>query len=152
MKTDPTVAGFIFNNDRLLLIKHKKLGLWLPIGGHIEKDEVPDDAMVREAREEVGLDIKILNEETSPFSGRDEIRQLTLPFYANVHNVGSHWHYCNFYICESPSLQVLINKEELEDAGWFNRREASFRYEGREGVGMVDFAFKKYGEIKNAVG
>ena len=41
MKTDLTVAGYILNNNKTLLIYHKKIGLWLPVGGHIEENETP---------------------------------------------------------------------------------------------------------------
>lgn len=40
---------------RVLLIKHKKLGLWLPVGGEMEPGETPLEAAQRELREETGL-------------------------------------------------------------------------------------------------
>ncbi len=42
---------------RVLLIRHRKLGLWLPPGGHIEPEDGVDlgAAAVREAREETGI-------------------------------------------------------------------------------------------------
>jgi 8-oxo-dGTP pyrophosphatase MutT (NUDIX family) len=39
---------------------HKKLQLWLPPGGHIEPNELPDDAAIRETLEETGVPIKLL--------------------------------------------------------------------------------------------
>ena len=54
MKTDLVVGGYIFHNNKLLLIHHNKLDLWLPVGGHIDPNEIPDDAIKREAQEEVG--------------------------------------------------------------------------------------------------
>jgi 8-oxo-dGTP diphosphatase len=40
---------------RLLLGDHRKSGLWLPPGGHVEDGEDPRQAVVREAREELGI-------------------------------------------------------------------------------------------------
>lgn len=40
---------------RLLLGDHRKSGLWLPPGGHVEDGEDPRQAVVREAREELGM-------------------------------------------------------------------------------------------------
>lgn len=42
--------------DRLLLVAHRKAGLWLPAGGHVEPGENPWDTVVRECREEVHID------------------------------------------------------------------------------------------------
>jgi len=47
-----TSTGFVFSRDRkILMIKHKKLGVWLPPGGHIDENELPCDAVVREIAE-----------------------------------------------------------------------------------------------------
>ena len=57
MKIDLDVAGYIFDGEKVLLVHNKKLDLWLPVGGHIEKDETPDDALLREVKEETGLEL-----------------------------------------------------------------------------------------------
>ncbi|MCR4280214.1 MAG: hypothetical protein NUV82_02175 [Candidatus Komeilibacteria bacterium] len=41
MKTDLVVAGYIFHQNKVLLVHHTKLGLWLPVGGHIDANETP---------------------------------------------------------------------------------------------------------------
>ena len=41
-KIDFTVSLFIVQDGKVLVIHHKKLGQWLPIGGHIELDEDPE--------------------------------------------------------------------------------------------------------------
>ena len=66
MKTDLVVAGYIYHNDKVLLVHHKKLDLWLPVGGHIDANETPDDALHREVKEETGMDIEILNQNSIP--------------------------------------------------------------------------------------
>ncbi len=40
---------------KILLVKHKDLGRWTQPGGHIEHDEFPEEAAVREAYEETGI-------------------------------------------------------------------------------------------------
>jgi len=54
-KIDFTVEAFVVHNQRVLLIFHKKLQRWLPLGGHIELDEDPEQALFREVKEESGL-------------------------------------------------------------------------------------------------
>jgi len=58
-KVDFTVEVFVVNNRRVLLRKHDKYKEWLSIGGHIEPDENPNQAAVREVKEEGGLDIDL---------------------------------------------------------------------------------------------
>jgi 8-oxo-dGTP pyrophosphatase MutT (NUDIX family) len=56
---DPThVTGSAIVRDgggRVLLHRHKRLGIWLQPGGHLDAGEHPWDAAVRETREETGL-------------------------------------------------------------------------------------------------
>jgi len=44
------------DTGRLLLCAHRKAGLWLPTGGHVEPDEDPWDTVVRECREELRVE------------------------------------------------------------------------------------------------
>jgi 8-oxo-dGTP pyrophosphatase MutT (NUDIX family) len=57
MTRDFTVAVFVVWQGRVLLHPHRKLGLWLPPGGHIDANELPDEAAVREVHEESGVRI-----------------------------------------------------------------------------------------------
>lgn len=59
-----------------MLHRHRKLGLWLPPGGHVEPDEIPDEAAVREVLEETGVAIELLGERALDI---DEPRQLVRP-------------------------------------------------------------------------
>ena len=68
-RIDFTVAVFVVHQDRVLVVHHRKLDKWLPLGGHIELDEDPEQAALREAKEESGLDVELLGERpptTSP--------------------------------------------------------------------------------------
>jgi 8-oxo-dGTP pyrophosphatase MutT (NUDIX family) len=55
-----TVAVFVVHAGRVLLHYHRKLGRWLPPGGHIEDNELPDDAARREVLEETGVRARLI--------------------------------------------------------------------------------------------
>jgi ADP-ribose pyrophosphatase YjhB (NUDIX family) len=57
-------AVHVFREGRLLLTRRsahvgRGAGWWTPPGGHLDPGEMPEEAVVREAREEVGLDVAI---------------------------------------------------------------------------------------------
>lgn len=54
-----TVTGFVSHEGRTALHWHK-FGIWLPPGGHVEADEDPLQAVLREVREETGLDVEVI--------------------------------------------------------------------------------------------
>ena len=56
-----TASLFIIDDGgRLLLHHHRRLGRWLQMGGHVEGEELPHEAALREGREESGLDDLVL--------------------------------------------------------------------------------------------
>lgn len=60
---DITVLAYIKKDDcYLMLLRNKKQndmneGKWLGIGGHVEENETPDQALIREVKEETNLDV-----------------------------------------------------------------------------------------------
>jgi 8-oxo-dGTP pyrophosphatase MutT (NUDIX family) len=58
-----TATVYIVEQERVLLIHHRKFNKWMAPGGHIEPNETPAEAAVREAREETGLEIQLHTQE-----------------------------------------------------------------------------------------
>ena len=60
---DITVLAYIKKDDSyLMLLRNKKSndmneGKWLGVGGHVEKNETPNQALFREIKEETNLDV-----------------------------------------------------------------------------------------------
>ncbi|MGE5599195.1 MAG: GNAT family N-acetyltransferase, partial [Bacteroidota bacterium] len=54
-----TAAVFVVHDGRVLLLRHRALGRWLPPGGHLRPGELPDEAAVREVREETGIVVRL---------------------------------------------------------------------------------------------
>ena len=76
---DFTVAVFVVRDGGVLLHWHKRLARWLPPGGHIEPNELPDDAALREVFEETGLSIELICDKPNPASGNGAPVQLCQP-------------------------------------------------------------------------
>ena len=84
-KIDFTVAIFVVHEEKVLLIHHRKLGKWLPLGGHIELDEDPEQAALREAKEESGFDVELLGER--PPTTEPGTRALIAPRFLDIHRI-----------------------------------------------------------------
>jgi ADP-ribose pyrophosphatase YjhB (NUDIX family) len=68
--------AIILQQGRMLLIKRgtePHEGYWCPLGGLIEAGESPEEAVTREVREEIGLEVEVvgaLGEVNGPITGR----------------------------------------------------------------------------------
>ncbi len=60
MRRHFTATGFLVDGSRTLLLWHRRLQMWMPPGGHLEPDEDPVAAVLREIREETGLAAAVL--------------------------------------------------------------------------------------------
>ncbi len=122
MKTDLVVTGYIIHANKVLLVHHRKLDLWLAVGGHIDENETPDQALLREIKEEVGIDAEILSVSDLPREGNVKYN-LATPFYVNVHSVGDHDHCSLFYVCKAINPKQLKINNELKNFKWFTKND-----------------------------
>ena len=82
-------------------------GCWYPPGGHIEPGETEEQALIREVKEELDLNIKpVLKIVTSPGDIQDQI---------------THWWQCE--LLPSGHTEPVIDTTELAGADWFTREQ-----------------------------
>lgn len=119
---DFTVVIYIVKNNEVLLINHKKLKKWLPLGGHIELDEDPEEAAIREAKEESGFDIEIVAEKPEI---KDEFNKLLFrPEYLDIHKVGGqHRHVGIVYFARVKGGDMKLAETEHNNIGWFSQKD-----------------------------
>ncbi len=60
-----TGSAIVIGPRGVVLLRHKRLGIWLQPGGHIDPGETPWDAARREATEETGLAVRFMNADPS---------------------------------------------------------------------------------------
>ena len=123
-KIDFTVEVFIVHNGKVLLRKHDKYKQWFGVGGHIELDEDPIQAAVRECKEEVGLDITIIPPPLH-FSNTPDT-ELTPPAFLNRHPINeTHEHVGLVYFATSTTDAVTDMEGPEKSLGlkWFTYEE-----------------------------
>jgi ADP-ribose pyrophosphatase YjhB (NUDIX family) len=119
---DFTVSVFVVYERKVLLVDHKQLGKWLPVGGHIEPGEDPEQAAYREAAEECGLDIELAG--AKPPGEFPGTKLLVAPAYLDVHDIsGEHRHLGMIYFARSRGAEVRLAAEEHNDIRWFTGDE-----------------------------
>lgn len=117
---DFTVAAFVVHNQKVLLLWHRKLAMWLPPGGHIERDELPDEAAVREVKEETGLDVVLTSAPALPAIPGP--RQLARPEGVQLETIGpDHQHIDLIYFARpaDPSALEPRANAEVDRVGWY---------------------------------
>lgn len=116
-KIDFTVAVFVVRDDKVLLVHHRKLKKWLPIGGHIELDEDPEIAALRETEEESGLKVRLIGERP-PTTG-DGTRALIAPRFLDIHRItDEHEHIGMIYWATANSTELRLAEEEHLAIQW----------------------------------
>lgn len=118
-----TASAFVFHKGKVLLIEHKKLDTWLYPGGHIEPNETPDEAVHRELKEEVGIDISFIDNRDVSL-GDENVVVLHKPFTILCELIDTpndkHYHIDMIYICKSNTDLIKINENEVKNVGWFS--------------------------------
>jgi ADP-ribose pyrophosphatase YjhB (NUDIX family) len=122
-KVDFTVEAFIVYNDTVLLRKHDKYNKWLSVGGHIELDEDPNQAILREIKEEVGLDAELYYNDNVPLEKSNEYKELIPPIFLNRHRINHvHEHVSLTYFARSKTDELSF-PEGKTDCHWFTTEE-----------------------------
>lgn len=135
-KIDFTVEVFIVYQNKVLLRKHDKYKIWLSVGGHIELDEDPNEAALREVREEVGIDVKIADDHILR-SKDGEYKELIPPRFLNRHRINDkHEHITMVYFATSDTDEITPSDDEKsEESRWFTLEELNDpKYELKEDI------------------
>ncbi|HTE57165.1 MAG TPA: NUDIX domain-containing protein [Verrucomicrobiae bacterium] len=118
---DFIVTAFVVYEDTVMLVNHPRYGRWVPMGGHVELDEDPDQALQREIAEETGLEVEILSER-APIKTADG-HMLYTPNCVDVHEANApHKHISlNYYVRATHNSHV--KSDEHTDIRWFTEEE-----------------------------
>lgn len=123
-KIDFVAGCFIVHKNKVLLRVHDKYGMWLEPGGHVELDEEPSQAAVREAKEETGLEVTLIGErpDISPYPGTTI---LMVPRFMQRHRIDeNHEHIAMLYFATSQTDEVKPEDGgDADNLRWFTLEE-----------------------------
>ncbi len=94
---------------RILLTHHRKLGLWLQLGGHADGDRDLARVALREAEEESGL---------AGLSVEPEVFDLDRHWIPEHKGVPAHWHYDVRYVVRTGGSEAFLVSEESLALAW----------------------------------
>ncbi len=114
-------TAFVVWQGRVLLHRHKKHGIWLPCGGHIDEGELPDDAAVREVFEESGVPVALVGEKALDI---EPPRQLVRPRGVQLETIGPGHEHIDLIYFAVPTLDYDGSLRDDDDSlGWYGAEE-----------------------------
>lgn len=131
-----TATAFVIDSQkRVLLLWHKRLGRWMPPGGHVDENETPEETAKRECKEETGLDVEITGDDQSDLFERNsaEGQMLKKPIALLLENIPAskergepaHQHMDFLYVARplDESQELTLTEEEAGELRWFTKAE-----------------------------
>lgn len=112
---------------KVLLLHHKKFNMWVQPGGHIEPNENPIQAAIREVKEETQINIEPYIQkgknffETTLLPSPLLFLEEPIPAYKDT---PAHFHLDFIYKIEIPYQHAIHTKTESHDIGWFTYEES----------------------------
>jgi len=100
----------------IFIIHHKKSGLWLSPGGHIDSGENPLDTLKREIKEELGVEYGLSSDAEPFFLSTVEID--------NPQVQQCKKHYDIWYLMETNGDDFNVDPREFLDTKWVSPNEA----------------------------
>ncbi|PSQ04036.1 NUDIX hydrolase [Halobacteriales archaeon QS_6_71_20] len=83
-----TATVYLVEGDATALHEHPRLGIRIPPGGHVDRDELPHEAGLREAREETGLEPTLVDD--TPTVDAPAGRALPTPRHTMLYDIDVH--------------------------------------------------------------
>ena len=113
-----TGSAIVVGPRGVLLLRHKRLGIWLQPGGHIEPGETPWGAARREGEEETGLQLDFEDR-----AGADAGEPALV--HVDVHAGGrGHTHLDLRYLLRAGDADPTPPPDESQEIGWFTWDDA----------------------------
>lgn len=117
-----TATVYVVHDGATALHEHGRLGIRIPPGGHVDRDELPHETAIRECREEMGLTPTIIpaDEPLETETGRSLPRPRRQMLYDIdvLDGVVAHQHIDHLYFATVPSREIDPDDGEEDADAW----------------------------------
>ncbi|WP_276250209.1 NUDIX domain-containing protein [Haloarcula rara] len=121
---------YAVHDGAVALHEHDKLEMWLPAGGHLDRDELPHEAALRETEEELGMAVDLVAPQEAITS--ETVRSIPQPQHFLVEDINvdqngavGHQHIDFIFYGHAPTrdIQPGPGEQPAEDWTWFTAAE-----------------------------
>jgi 8-oxo-dGTP pyrophosphatase MutT (NUDIX family) len=117
-----TATCYIIHEEKILLHLHEKIGKWLPPGGHIEKNELPHEAAIRETKEESGLTVAIISDDPV-WINEDNAHSIPRPWMMLEEKIPAHKDVAEHRHIDTIYKAEIVDGKPNPDFQWFSLDE-----------------------------
>ena len=130
-----TATTIVVYQQKALLHLHKKLDKWLPVGGHIDENELPEEAALREVKEETGLEVELYlpakdaedKVSQNPARANPDVKYLNCPMHFLLEDIGLepsfHQHMDFIFYAKADTFKLNPQDGETQELRWFSAKE-----------------------------
>lgn len=126
-KREFVATVYIVRNGKVLLTLNEKVNKFVPVGGHVEENELPCSTAIREAKEETGFDIELIDKDESKGKNLKQNLDIHLDIIKPEH------HHINLsYIAKIIGGTEKSITDDNTELRWFSKEEL------RNNISMLD--------------
>jgi 8-oxo-dGTP pyrophosphatase MutT (NUDIX family) len=119
---------YVVHDGATLLHEHDRLDMWLPPGGHVDRDELPRLAARREVEEETGLDVSLLSGDEEELVDSATVEELPGPEHllledihvADGDPVHQHIDFVYYGVASDRALDPAPEEAPADEWTWFD--------------------------------
>ena len=109
---------YVVQEDKVLLTWNKKVNGFVPVGGHVDEGELPQECAIREAKEESGFDVEIISARKMEHSNLPQNLDIQVDIIKPDH------HHINIsFIGKIVGGEMLSESDEQTALKWFSKEE-----------------------------
>ncbi len=122
MESTRKITGtvYVVKDNRVLIHMHKKYKTGFPVGRHSIDQELPFETAIREAKEESGLDVELINTDRVGDVDLGYVKRLPSPFCIYEERNSKEYFVDYIYVGRAKNDLISPNQGESTELRWFS--------------------------------